>query len=354
MSLHWIADGRVLRTPLAALALALALPAVAAADTGRHEAAADALAALHVKTSRKPVTVYALTAPVAAGTRVTQAGRRLPARGGRGTFPAPLVATASEPSWLFYADDAPATNFAHAGRVVLVGRDSGRVTLRKTGFAPLVAGELPAFLSDQSAYNAARYRIFERRWQTAPVARAASAPARTYDAFGATGPVSVQESGARQLTADALAAEGSCVVRVSDALTDFYDFAGVDRSRAAAGRVLRRARAAEPEARLGALHATGAARARGVPRPARARARLPAAARLHRGRRLRAGSAGDQPRDARVRRKPDADHVEGPARERRPRVRRRAPRRGCELRPRRPVHRPLRVLRSPICPTSRR
>ena len=228
------------------LAVVGIVPAAAGAATTLSQAQTKALDALSVKESTRALVVFKLAQPLAAGTVITAAGRsggptatssaatqtraqRLRAAG-VSVVRAPRVAVVGdEPAWFFYEDQAPYQSYAHAGRVVLVGTETGEVTVTKTlQWPPVIAGRLPAFLRSADAYRDARYRAFDRPWTSSAAGTAApAAPA----APGSP----LEAAAARQQAADQLAAEHSCAVRVSDTLGDFYDAASVDQSRARIG-----------------------------------------------------------------------------------------------------------------------
>jgi VCBS repeat-containing protein len=230
-----------------AVAIAAGLvPATASAATTQQQAQAKALDALNVSEGTGALVIFKLARPVAAGTVITAAGRsggpavagasaaRSRAQrlrdAGVAVVSAPRVAVVGdEPAWFFYEDQAPYQSYAHAGRVVLVGAKTGEVTVTKTlQWPPVIAGRLPSFLRSSAAYRDARYRAFDRPWTSS--AGAVVAPA----ALPAPGSP-IEAAGARKQAADALAAEHSCAVRVSDTLGDFYDAASVDQSRARMG-----------------------------------------------------------------------------------------------------------------------
>ena len=239
MTRHW---------PAALLASAACLlaaaPASHAAPLDRSAAAKKALAALDARQGDDPLIVFGLRRTVAAGTRVTQAGpggaavrkrgsrttRRL-ARAGVDAIAAGRVMTANEASWLFFADEGPNLAFEHPGHVVLVGRQSGKVRVSKQlRWVPLVNGRVPAFFASPRNYASKRYRVLDRPWKQARAAKARAKAAANSPAVSA----------AQQRLADALAAERSCALRVSDTLGDFYDFGRVDETRASLGRILNR------------------------------------------------------------------------------------------------------------------
>lgn len=252
-----------------ALAAAAAQPALAAATTAA-EAERKALAALDVRSAADPVVVFRQPGTVPARSEIRQAGARdaHQARAARGadaalrragatTVRAPYVLrTGDEPSWLFYEDRAPYQAFQHAGRVVLVGTRSGRVRVsRALQWPPLIAGRLPAFLADYDAYRSDRYRVFARAWRLSDglaSSRVGALPGGTLldRRTAAYGPgettlapaqraiaraATPGASSAHQRAADRLAAERSCVIRISDTLGDFYDAGPVDRTRAEIG-----------------------------------------------------------------------------------------------------------------------
>jgi VCBS repeat-containing protein len=229
-----------------AVAVAVGLvPAAASAATTQQQAQAKALDALNVSGGTDALVVFKLARPVAAGTVISAAGRsggpaaattsaarsqaqRLRAAGVAVVSAPRVTVVGDEPAWFFYEDQAPYQSYAHAGRVVLVGAETGRVTVTKTlQWPPVIAGRLPSFLRSSAAYRDARYRAFDRPWTSSTPA---VAPA-TLPAPGSP----IEAAGARKQAADALAAEHSCAVRVSDTLGDFYDAASVDQSRARIG-----------------------------------------------------------------------------------------------------------------------
>jgi hypothetical protein len=235
---------RALALSAAALLALATLPAAASArPLDRAHAADKALTALQVRDGDAAITVFGLTSTVPAGTSISQAGpagsatapsARAPvalARAGVEKVRAGSVARTHEPTWVFYADRGPDQAFEHPGQIALVGRDSGKVRVTRTlRWIPLVDGRLPAFFRTPQAYAGKHFRILARPWKER--ARAAAATAHA---------AAVPEGGraAAQRLADALAAERSCALRVSDTLGDFSDYARVDKTRAALGRELK-------------------------------------------------------------------------------------------------------------------
>jgi hypothetical protein len=229
-----------------AVALVVGLaPSAASAATTQQQAQTKALDALKVSEGGGALVVFKLSRPLAAGTVITAAGRsggpaatvsaaRTRAQrlrdAGVAVVRAPRVASVGdEAAWFFYEDQAPYQSYAHPGRVVLVGAETGKVTVTKAlQWPPVIAGRLPAFLSNADAYRDARYRAFDRPWTSS--AAGVAAPA----ALAAPGGP-LEAAAARKQAADQLAAEHSCAVRVSDTLGDFYDAASVDQSRARIG-----------------------------------------------------------------------------------------------------------------------
>jgi hypothetical protein len=226
------------------LALVVVLLAIApsAHAVDRQAAAEKALAALGTESSDAPVIVFGLRRTLAPGTVLAQAGprgravaasgdtafarrraRRVKRAGVQLRRPATVMRVGSERAWLFYEDRGPHQAFEHAGRVVLVGARTGTVRVSSTlRWVPLVGGRVPAFFRSVSGYESKRFRVFSRPW---PVPRAESrARARA-----------AGDTSARQQIADALAAERSCALRVSDTLGDFFDYGRVDQTRARLG-----------------------------------------------------------------------------------------------------------------------
>ena len=238
MTRHWAA------ALLASAAVLAAAPAAHGATLDRSAAAKKALAALDAREGDDALIVFGLRRTVEEGTRITQAGptaaplsvgssrvsTRL-ARAGVKAIAAGRVMIAGEESWLFYADQGPSLAFEHPGRVVLVGASSGKVRLsRPLRWVPLVDGRVPEFFTSPDDYASDDFRVFDRPWKVR--ARAAKAKARA----AATTP---EVDAAQRRLADALAAERSCAVRVSDTLGDFYDFGRVDKTRASLGRIFK-------------------------------------------------------------------------------------------------------------------
>jgi hypothetical protein len=223
-------------------ALLVAAPSAHAVD--RPAAAKKALAALGTERSDDPVIVFGLRSTVAPGTLISQAGPRgavlAPSGGDRYhrlraarirragvelRSAATVMRVGAERAWLFYEDRGPSQAFEHPGRVVLVGARTGRVrTSSRLRWVPLVGGRAPAFFRSAEGYESKRYRILTRAWP----AETTRPPARMRQADDAS----------RQPIADALAAERSCALRVSDTVGDFFDFGRVDITRARLGNFL--------------------------------------------------------------------------------------------------------------------
>ncbi|HEX8120625.1 MAG TPA: tandem-95 repeat protein, partial [Solirubrobacteraceae bacterium] len=230
------------------LALVIALIAVfavtssAQAAVTRDAAAKKALAALGTESNDDPVIVFGLRKTVRPHTIISEAGpdgggAARPARGN--TYQRKrakrirkagviieranvLLRTGAEPVYFFFEDQGPHQAFSHAGRVVVVGARTGEVRIAKTLWVPLLDGKVPAFFASAKNYEAKRFRVLSRPWKTTPRARAARARA-------------AGDSSPRQQVADALAAERSCALRISDTLGDFFDFGRVDQTRARLG-----------------------------------------------------------------------------------------------------------------------
>jgi hypothetical protein len=139
---------------------------------------------------------------------------------------APLVARiGAEPAWFYYEDRGPYQAYQHAGRIALVGTRTGKVFVSKTMlWPPLVGRQLPTFLLDEKGYRDSGQRVFVRGWK---LGDRATPPATSI----------ADNLASRQKVADALAAERSCAVRISDALGNFYDRGPVDRTRAFFGEI---------------------------------------------------------------------------------------------------------------------
>ncbi len=239
------------------LPLVSAAPAVAAVSQPQAERAA--ISALKLGTGNEPVVLFRQLSVVPSGTAITQAGATASTRASRAAvsrdralrdagvkiIKAPLVVRPKEAVWFFYEDQAPYQAFEHPGRVVLVGRTSGKVTITKSlSWPPLIGGKLPRALSDYASYRASKYRAFARSW----VLDESAAQTQTQDAVRAvrqknvtkpTLPSTLADSPAAKASqreaARLLAAEKSCAIRISDSLGDFYDAGPVDNTRAALG-----------------------------------------------------------------------------------------------------------------------
>jgi hypothetical protein len=240
------------RCPLLVAALAsvlaiAAVPAIASADTGRRAATKKALKALNVRGNKKAVRVFALRTPVRAGTLISESGpapagtrgrrQRDPATGVLLVPAAPVMRTPAEPVWVFFADQGPHQGFQHPGRVALVGRSSGRVYLSRTlSWVPLLTGKLPEFFRTPAGYEGKRFVVFDRPLPLSAVTSTAGAkPAKATPEELAAGATPNERR-----TADTLARDHSCALRISDTLGDFYDFGRVDWTRAGIGLFFKR------------------------------------------------------------------------------------------------------------------
>ncbi len=202
-------------------------------STDRASATRLALKALGVGTRHGAEIVFTLPSPIAAGSDVRSAGPGDPAGSGAAVrTAAPLVAHARGAAWFFYDDLSPFQNYEHPGRVVLVDVRSGAVTVSSTlSWAPTIDGALPAFLASPDAYDSGRYHVFYRPYTggshmiPGPLAPAAEVAAGR--------PRAALDPPQAARAADALAAEHSCTVRVSDTLPGgYYGFGKYAQSRA--------------------------------------------------------------------------------------------------------------------------
>ena len=231
---------------LALLVVLLTLAPTAGAATSRAAAAEKALAALGVEQSIEPVIVFGLPSTLKPGTVIREAGatpgavaarkaaasafarkrlKRIAKAGVTIRGSRLVLVTGSEPVWFFHEDQGPNQAFAHPGRIVTVGARTGKVRIsRRINWVPLIGNKPPAFFRNAQNYESDRYRVFDRPWS----AEAAARRARTRQAADTP-------AGPRQAVADALAAEKSCALRISDTLGDFYDFGRVDQTRARLG-----------------------------------------------------------------------------------------------------------------------
>ncbi|HEV2815113.1 MAG TPA: Ig-like domain-containing protein, partial [Solirubrobacteraceae bacterium] len=227
---------------LLVLVIALLAFAPPADAITRDAAAKKALAALGTEKTDDAVIVFGLRRTVAPRTIIGQAGPSgglVPSAAGDNTFRRArikrirkagaelrrqdvVMRTGAERSWFFFEDQGPHQAFEHPGRVVVVGERTGKVRISElTRWVPLVHGRPAAFFRSAKNYESKRFRVFSRTWAAA----ADASRARTRQA----------PTGMRQQVADALAAEKSCALRISDTMGDFFDFGRVDVTRARLG-----------------------------------------------------------------------------------------------------------------------
>lgn len=232
---------RSLALVLAACAGSFALPSSdAGAAVSRAKAERKALAALGAQRGTAPVIVFRHQAALRRGSTITEAvagqASRRASRASAGTKAlrsagvrldvAPVVARAGkEPVWFFYADQAPYQAFEHPGRVALVGRRTGRVTLsRALRWAPLIDGALPAFLADPAAYRAPVHRAFVRAARLEPGATLPTVTRAVAEntSIAVTLPSTLADTpltrAAQVRAAQMLGADHACVARFSDTL----------------------------------------------------------------------------------------------------------------------------------------
>ena len=228
---------RALLPILLSFLVALASASPASAAVTQKQAADRAIDALGADKGESALIVFGLPSPVAAGTPITQAGTPKPVKGTSRGLPAsyrtagvtvvkaPKVLTASRRSYLFYEDRGPFQLYQHPGRVALVDVKTGKVTLSKTiTWPPLVGGKLPAFLKSAGGYRSSKYQVLYRPWKV-PGATQRTRPLNRnlfdQDPFGPGRPLPSRTNA--KAIADRLAAERSCVLRVTDTLPAFWD-----------------------------------------------------------------------------------------------------------------------------------
>ncbi|MDO8186374.1 Ig-like domain-containing protein [Conexibacter sp. JD483] len=231
---------------------AIALIAFASPARAISPASADraALRALGSERGDAPVIVFRQGRPLAAGTVVRQAGAerasassafapntavrrdRLRRAGADVTRAPQVIRVGGEAAWLYYEDRGPFRLYQHPGRVALVGVDSGTVRVSASfDWPPLVAGRPPLYLRNAVAYRDRRFRVFTRLPRVAGTARKDSARKT------ARGTTVAAKAGADR-AALALARAHACGITVADMLGNAYDYASVDRTRAAVGSLL--------------------------------------------------------------------------------------------------------------------
>lgn len=249
------------RIPVWAVAFAALIPlftaSPAAAAVSQKQAERKAIAALELGKGTSPVVLFRQTSVVPRGTSITQAGAAASKRASRAAvsrdralksagvkiIKAPVVArTGGDAAWFFYEDQSPYQAYEHPGRVVLVARGSGKVTITKAlNWPPLIGGKLPRALADYASYRSAKYRAFARSWVlddgagAAKAVRAAAPRNETNPSLPSTLADTPAAKASRREAARLLAEEKSCAIRISDSLGDFYDAGPVDNTRAALG-----------------------------------------------------------------------------------------------------------------------
>ena len=232
---------RLARRPLVlaviALFLAAAVPSTSHAIT-RGAAETKALKELGTNSGKNPVIVFGATSTIPAGAVVTEAGDDKAHSGGKTgmrTIDAPaVIRNGDEPAYLFHEDQGPYRAFEHPGRIVLVGKESGEVRVSRTlSWIPVVDGEVLPWFATAGSYEKDEFRVFERG--VGAIGRSLRRSAR---AMARKAQANATQLESRRRTANALAAEKSCALRVSDTLGNFFDYAGVDRSRARLGSLL--------------------------------------------------------------------------------------------------------------------
>jgi hypothetical protein len=222
---------------LLALAVTLAYASSASAAVTQKQAAARAIDALGSDEGDAAVIVFGLPKPLKAGTKITQAGTSKPTTGGTSglssklrsagvrTVRAPRVLTARSRSYFFYEDRGPFQLYQHPGRVTLVDVATGKVTLSRTiTWPPLINGRLPAFLKNANAYRSSKYQAFNRPWSVPGAQQKPRTSNRNLfdqDPFGPGRPLPAMANSKR--IAARLAAERSCILRVTDTLPSFWN-----------------------------------------------------------------------------------------------------------------------------------
>ncbi|MDQ3933344.1 MAG: Ig-like domain-containing protein [Actinomycetota bacterium] len=233
---------RVLAMCAAFVLALLALAAPASAAVTQKQAAKKALAALGTEKRTDAVIVFGLPSRVRAGTAIQQAGTNKPTTGstrglnsklrqaGVRTVRPPVVLRgfSDERFYFFYEDRGPFMLYQHPGRVAIVGADSGRVKVSKTIlWPPMVNGRLPAFLKSAKAYRSSKYQVLNRPWTVPGQVKLPRTPPRVnrnvfdLDPFGPGRPL--PSLGNSKSIAGRLAAERSCVLRVTDTLPTFWN-----------------------------------------------------------------------------------------------------------------------------------
>jgi VCBS repeat-containing protein len=222
---------------LLAVAAMLLLASTASAAVTQKQAAALAVDALGVEERNEAVIVFGLPKPIRTGTRLTQAGTTKPGKGSRKglssklrsagvrTVRPPGILTARTRSYFFYEDRGPFQLYQHPGRVALVDVATGRVRISRTiTWPPLINRRLPAFLRSAARYRSSKYQVFYRPWAIAAGTQQPRVAQRNLfdlDPFGPGKPLPSMANA--KAIADRLAAERSCILRVSDTLPSFWN-----------------------------------------------------------------------------------------------------------------------------------
>jgi len=161
---------------LLALVAVLAATAPAASAETLKGARTKALKATKSERAAAGTILFSLPKPVREGSSIRQSGKRPPEPGST-TRTMPSVMTVSgEPAYFFYLDKGAYQDYQHAGRVVLVGTQTGHVRRSSTlQFAPTINGRLPVFLRSSEAYELPAYHVASKAYRAPGAARAARA-----------------------------------------------------------------------------------------------------------------------------------------------------------------------------------
>jgi hypothetical protein len=189
-------------------------------------ARAKALEATKAERSHGGVTLFSLRSPTRARATIRESGFAIKENGvkraaaGLSHRVAPTVLSdGREPAYFFYLDRGSYQDYAHAGRVLLVGAHTGKVRRSRTlHFAPTIDGKLPVFLRSREGYELPAYHVSSSPYAVRGASRAAAAG---LGAFAAEPSLGLRSAGSESLVASSLASEKACTVEIGGRLTSF-------------------------------------------------------------------------------------------------------------------------------------
>jgi VCBS repeat-containing protein len=189
------------------------VPSVAGAVT-LDAARAKALTATQAERGRPGMILFGLRSSIRGRSSIRESGRRPPPTGLSTRAMRSVLTVGREPAYFFYLDRGAYQDYEHPGRVILVGRISGKVTRSRTlRFAPVINGRLPVFLRSREGYELPAYRVAVNDYSVSGAVRAASAGPGPFGArAAATAAATPRSAASESLVVARLAAEKSCMV----------------------------------------------------------------------------------------------------------------------------------------------